>query len=209
MPETIEITAYTFAELSERAKAHALHSHNSVSDFEPNFEPIETAGRLLGFEFDTRPVKLHGGGTRYEPEFSYDVGGYRGTDYFGFTGDIRRGGGVKAIRAEFGGTSGDTLAGIAARWESLQKRNFYRLTGHVSFRQGRLYSTQGSVSLERFGDDWDNERDTEEAQGIVNDFCHWACRLLMADYEYECSEEAFAESCDANEYRFNESGRML
>ena len=209
MPETLEITAYTFAELSETAKARALSAYNSGEPFEPNFEPIETAERILGITFDTRPVKLYGGGIRFDPDFSYEIGGCRFADFFGFSGTMERGEGVRAIRAEFGGKDGETLAGIARRWEALQRRNFYRLSARVCFRQGRLYSTRSAVALERFGYDWESERDTEEAQGIVDDFCAWARALLMADYEYECSEEYFAEACDANEYRFDESGYIL
>jgi hypothetical protein len=208
--QTIEITAYTFAELSETAKARVLPALGMTDDWEPEFEPIETAGRILGISFDTRPVKLYGGGTRFDPDFSYEIGVYRGTDYFGFTGTMTRGGGVKAMRAEFGGKDGETLTGIARRWEALQKRNFYRLSARVHTNHSNWCGGSCRVSsLERFGDDWENERATEEAQGIVDDFCAWACALLLADYEYRHSEEYFAEMCDANEYRFDESGRML
>ena len=69
--KTVEIGIYTFDELSEDAKERARDWYRESDEFNPEFEQFETAAKILGIEFDTRPITLMSGKTLYESHIMY------------------------------------------------------------------------------------------------------------------------------------------
>ena len=63
-----ETAVYLFDELTDTAKEHAREWWRELEtqEFDPELEFAETAAKLLGIEFEQRPVNLMGCGTRYE-----------------------------------------------------------------------------------------------------------------------------------------------
>ena len=71
MPEVIETTVYSLAELDDRAKERARDWYRQVSAdddwYEFVFEDFERVCEILGIDLATRTVRLRGGGTRQKP----------------------------------------------------------------------------------------------------------------------------------------------
>ena len=57
----------------------------------------------------------------------------------------------------------------------------------------------------RFGEDYE----CEDLGDIIDDFAHWAWILLQDEYEYLTSDEAVKEMIEANEYEFDEGGKLV
>ena len=48
----------------------------------------------------------------------------------------------------------------------------------------------------------------DEVTQLLRDFADWIYNQLISEYEYQTSEEAVAESMEANEYEFYEDGSI-
>ena len=57
----------------------------------------------------------------------------------------------------------------------------------------------------RFGEDYE----CEDLGDILDDFAHWAWVLLRGGYKYLTSAEAIQEAIEANEYEFDEAGKLV
>ena len=85
-----------------------------------------------------------------------------------------------------------TLHDIAARWQSLQARNFYQLSATVSRGYGaNHYSHENTVTIET-ETDCENNREpapgsVDAATDIARDFMRWIYKRLEAEYEYQCA----------------------
>lgn len=191
--ETINI--YTFAELPEDAKARALSTLADVNvDYdwwESAHDAIETAGRCLGIDCKVECFDLHHGTIDLRGSYSY------------------RKGWRKALHAEFGGDLLARLERIGAALQDAQRRLFYRATAALErpyySREGTAYSVDpgtdsGSAQIAAACDDIDQ---------ALRDFEHEALRLLRREYEYLTSEQAVIEAIEANDYRFDENGRLV
>lgn len=196
---TIETKIYTFDELSDRAKENAREWYRSCqdsSDLEHVVDGIAQTADMLGINLRTRPVKLMGGGTRYEPKIFYSVSFSQG-DGASFEGTYSyKPGALKAIRAD---RPTDTeLQGIARDLQQVQRRNFYRLTADITSR--RDTSVEVNVDGASCNDD---ENIIEQA---MRDFASWAYHRLRDEVEYQNSDEVVDENIIANEYEFDENG---
>lgn len=179
----MNVTVYSFDELSEAAQERALNEFRGINVefnwWEDSFDTIRTAGKLLGLEigdihFDT---DLY---CTFDAQYQY----------------VR--GASKAVKAEF---SQDTeLHKIAKDLQALQKRHFYSLSCAVT--EGRSVNRYECF---RFGEDYE----CEDLGDVLDDFAHWAWVLLRDGYEYLTSDEAIREIIEANEYEFDEAGDLL
>lgn len=194
---TKTVNLYTFDELSDKAKERARDwwrelEAQDFGGFDEINEPIETAAKILGIELRTHPVRLHGGGTRYESDiyWTLHVQG-AGASFNAFYRYAK--GSSKAIRAEFG--TDTKLHAIADDLAELQKRNGYRLEATISSdHRGHFLSV-------------DADKCESELKEIFDSFAHWMYKLIDAEYEYRMSDENVDDSIRANEYTFTDEGR--
>ena len=209
MPITVEHTLYRFDELSDRAKETARDWWRELeaTDFDTEFvtEDAQRMGAILGIEFDTRPVKLMGGGTRYDATVYWSGFSSQG-DGACFEGRYRYAkGAAKAIRKE---APKDTrLHAIVDALHGAQRSAFYRLEA-ICKHSGHYYHS-GCMSVDVF-DREDNCRDIGEADETVRqalrDFADWIYRQLETEYEWRMADEQVNDAITCNEYTFDENG---
>ena len=179
----MNVTVYSFDELSEEAQERALNELRPV-DIEPywyedTFDTIRTAGKLLGLEIDG---------------IYFDTDSYCIFDaYYRYAR-----GAVKAVRNEFPRMT--DLHEVARDLQALQRRYFYSLRCNVASQRDT-----NSYQCFRFGEDYE----CEDLGDIIDDFAHWARVLLRDEYEYLTSDEAVKETIEANEYEFTEAGKLV
>ena len=179
----MNVTVYSFAELSDDAKERALNafrcSNVEFNWYEDTFDTIRTAGKLLGLDID-------------RINFDADL-------YCIFDAHYRYVRGASAaVCKDF--SWADDLHKIASELQALQKRHFYSLSCTVT--KGR---SMNRYRCFRFGEDYE----CEELGDIIDDFAHWARILLREEYEYLTSDEAVKEMIEANEYEFDEGGKLV
>lgn len=198
MPETITetITVYTFAELSDSAKKTVIQQYAESMDYEwwdACEESLRTAAEIMGIIVDR----------------AYFSGFWSQGDGACFTGSYYyKPGSCKAIRREF--PEDKRLHAIADALRDAQRPFFYRLNAAIASNDSR-YSHENSVSVdvEYDCDDWREFGDAEdEITDALRDLMRWYYRLLESEYEYLTSEEAVAESAEANGWRYLEDGTL-
>ena len=174
---------YSFNELSEAAQERALNAFRCINVeydwWDGAYDTICTVGNLLGLDID-------------RINFDADLYCIFNADY-----EYARGA-VKAVKAEF--PQNTDLHKIASELQALQKRHFYSLSCAV--REAR---DMNRYSCFRFGEDYE----CSDLGDIIDDFAHWARILLRDEYEYLTSDDAVKEMIEANEYEFDEGGKLV
>lgn len=210
--QVIEKTLFTFDELSDEAKEKAREWWREIEAQDWNgaecvFEDACAVAPILGIEFDTRPVKLMGGGTRHDPIVYYS-GFWSQGDGACFEGSYGYAKGAsKAIR-EYA-PQDKTLHAIADGLQRVQKDHFYKLVARMT-HSGHYYNSGCmTVAVE---DDRDSYRDIGESEELikclVRNFADWIYSRLRDEYEYTMTDENVDEAIRINEYEFDESGRI-
>lgn len=210
MPITVEHTLYRFDELSDRAKETARDWWRELeaTDFDTEFviEDAQRMGAILGIEFDTRPVKLMNGNTRYDATVYWSGFSSQG-DGACFEGQYRYAKQAPAKIAKETGNTDKELARIATELQAAQKSRGYRLEA-ICRHSGHYYHS-GCMSVDVF-DREDNCRDIGEADETVRqalrDFADWVYRQLETEYEWRMADEQVDDAITCNEYTFDESG---
>lgn len=212
MPEVIEKTVFAYSELTGRAKERARDwwlSCRGPSDFDFVVEDLERVCGALGVELKTMPIKLYGGGTRQEPCVYWSLS-YSQGDGASFEGRYSYAkGSAKALRA-YAGTD-TVLYGIADRLADIQRRNFYGIEARVvQGRYGSHYVHSNTMHADVFDRTGNEARDdiASAVQDEMRALADWFFQRLRAEDEYQRSEEAISEVMEANEYRFDEQGRI-
>ena len=177
------VTVYSFAELSDDAKDRALNAFRDIDVefnwYEDTFGTIRAAGELLGLEI---------GDIHFETDL-----------YCIFDAHYRYvRGAVKAVRNEF--PRATDLHEVARDLQALQRRYFYSLSCAIT--KGR---SMNRYECFRFGEDYE----CSDLGDIIDDFAYWARILLRDEYEYLTSDEAAQEAIEANEYEFDEAGKLV
>ncbi len=204
--KTISIDVYQFDELSDEAKQRAREWYREGIGyaFEANFEPAETAARILGITFDTRDIPLMNGKTRQESNILYSGWGCQG-DGASFTGSYRYAkGSSKAIRAEF--PTDTELHSIADELLALQKRYRYKLAACIT--QRGLYVHDKTMYIIPVSDYRlpDRTMVSEVLLELMRRFARWIYAGIRNDYYYQMSDESIDDSIMANEYDFTVDG---
>ncbi|QTG12406.1 antitoxin of toxin-antitoxin stability system [Agrobacterium tumefaciens] len=211
MPQIIEKTVYAFNELSDRAKERARDWWRGceASDFDPDcvLEDAQRVADLLGITLAQKPVKLMGGGTRYEPTIYYSGFSSQG-DGACYEGSYRyQKGATKAIRGY--APEDKELHRIADELQRIQKGYFYGLTARMKHdgHYDHAYSMSVDVDHDRnpYCVDANLERELAEP---LRDFANWIYRQLEREYEYRMSAENVDESIEINGYQFDENGQI-
>jgi len=199
---------YTFDELSDEAKEKAREWMRELeaTDFDPCYEPYETAAGILGIEFD------YSG--RREPDIRWSGFCSQGSGA-SFVGSYSHAADSPAkIRAEF--TTETRLHEIADILTALQVG--YRLEcGHwiharitQSGRGVHEMTMDITATDSETGDEFDY--DGEHVKIIteaMRDFARWIYESLEQEYDYRQSDEAIDETIRANEYEFDEDGELV
>ena len=199
---------FTFDELSDEAKEKAREWMRDLEqvDFDPCFEPFETAAKILGIEFNNASQK------GFSPDIRYS-GFYSQGDGASFVGAYSHAPGASAkIREEFPDET--RLHEIADGLTSLQVGHRI-LTGHwinakieCSGREVHEYAmditAEDSESGEEF--DWYGEV-TKGIKELMRDFARWIYKSLEEEYDYRLSDEAIDESLSGRE--FDEDGEEV
>lgn len=203
MPRVVESTLYKFSELSDRAKEKARDWYRDGLEFDPEYEPFETAARLLGIDFECNRGR-HGTG----PNIMYSGFSSQG-DGASFTGTYTPKHSSQAIRDEFGTNTelhkiADALTAFNCRYILLNgSRDWSGKITH-SGREVHKYSMYGEV-YDANGEQLDGAL-CDEFTGIMRDFAQWIYDGLESQYDWLMSDEATDESIEANEYEFDEDG---
>ena len=202
---TATMNVYKFDELSEAAKERARDWYRGASAGDTPDGTLDDAvsvGELMGIEIDRRHWTNSHGFKGSSPVISYCAGHVQ-SDGAAFAGRYRyRKGAAKAVLDYAPQDVG--LHRIALVLQAIQARNFYQLTASCS--TGRNWQ---DVSVDR-ADYWDMTPDAEdEIVEAMRDFAHWIYKQVLAEFDYQASDEAVDESITANEYEFDENGGII
>ncbi len=203
----VTITLYHFDELSDKAKDKAREwwrelEAQDFGGFGELYESAEDAAKILGIEFRTHEVPLHGGGKRSEPNISWQLhtqgSGACFEGYYSYSREA-----VKRIKAEF--PQAEVLHRIAAGLQTLQKSNRYQLTAQVSTHGSGVHSNTMDAEVYRDGSQASDEV-TEQVLGLMRDFADWIYEYIRHEYEYRMSDENVDDAIRVNEYTFRADG---
>lgn len=197
MSETIEKTIFAYSELSESAKERARDWWFESYDVDADWiiGEVKQAAEMLGISLEKRGK-----------DFSvFWRAGHCQSDGASFAGSYSYAkGALPKIRAEY--PKDETLQQIAADLQEAQRRAFWALSATVTSRRDTSISVDVSDGRTRYGDT------TPELEAAVSeamrDFQQWIYRLAIDTHDGETSEEAIADHMAANEYRFDEHGRI-
>lgn len=196
---------YTYDELSDEAKARARDWWREASAGDNWFseaviEDAATIAPMLGVDLHYRTARLYGGGTRQKPAI-YWAGFYSQGDGACFEGSF----------------DGDKVNPTGLREHAPQDSELQRIADGLAQARGMTatirhtghYSHEHSVTF-----DWDYDESKagateEDIEDLLRDFMRWIYRALEREYEYVMGNECVAETIEANEYEFDESGRLL
>lgn len=200
---TITTELYTFSELSPEAQERALDAcrYWNVDDFaiwaEPVVEDFERVAKILGLRLGTYPVKLMGGGTRYDSQVSYSD--LEGASFEGRYNYAK--GSAKAIR-EYAPLDTE-LHRIADGLRDIQRRYFWDISTDIGTRgryRGLTFSHYVNANVEL------SREDESELEGLLTALADWLACQFENNYNYLISDEAVRESLEANEVEFTENG---
>lgn len=213
MPEIIQTTVYRLDELTTAAKqqARAWFREGSLEEFwfEFIYDDFERICAILGVQFDTRSVRLYGGGQRRKPCIWFS-GFWSQGDGACFEGRYSyAGNAVRRIR-EYAPVDSE-LHRIADTLQAMQRRNFYRLSATITHR-GRYYH-EHTMAIAVARDSANGQDVTCDAEDTVTealrDLARWLYRQLEHEFDYRTSDELVDEAITINEYTFTEAGRRF
>ncbi len=213
MPEIIETTVYRLHELSDPAKEQARSWYRQASNdddwHEFVFEDFEMICTILGVRLKTRPVRLHGGGTRQKPciwfrGFWSQGDGACFEAFYSYQKHAPR-----QIRTH--APQDDELHRIADALHAIQRRNFFQLNAEASHRDHYYHEYCMSISVERDSPTYQEmTADAEETViELLRDLARWLYRQLEGEYEHLMSDAVVDETIAANDYTFTASGRRF
>lgn len=223
--EITERTLYTYGELSDKAKeaAREWYARGACEDSfwtESIFESAADAAALFGLDIRQTRKALLGGGHRYGPAVYWsgfwsqgDGACCEGTWY---ARDVKPG----ALAKEF--PRDEELQRIAAVFESVAKaypdasfsvkhRGHYYHSGCTAFEfePGDCpHDEEENEEENGRASDWYRDFPEDDLKQAARDFMDWIYSGLEKEYEYQTSEEACAEACEANGYEFTEAGEI-
>jgi hypothetical protein len=209
MPQVIEKTVYTFAELDGRARERArewfLDGMNDDSSFV--IADFETICGLMGVQLAQRSVMLMSGKDRNEPRV-YWSGFWSQGDGACFDGAYcYRKAAAQAIREH--APRDVELHQIAEALEGAQRPFFYQLTARCRQRGHYMHSGCMAVDVE---DARDRCRDVSAAEDAITRalrrLADWFYDQLRNEYEDQESEAVVAVTMEGNGYTFDEDGRI-
>lgn len=196
--ETIEVKVYQFDELNEEAKEKArawFREGNQNDSFyaESVIDDAKEIGKLMGIAIDHVYYSgfwSQGDGACFEGSYAYKKGS------------------LKAIKSE---APQDTeLHAIAEGLATVQKRNFYGISGRVKHSGHYYHSNSTQIDLVKSDNQgYENDLPSDEDEilsQLLRDFMDWVYKRLEKAWEWENADEQIDETIRANEYGFTEEG---
>ena len=159
------------------------------------FEDAKEAGKRLGIDIDNiyfSGFSSQGDGACFEGDYRYEKQS------------------VKKIR-DYAPLDKE-LAEIAQTLQAIQRPYFYQITAGVKHRGHYNHENCTVVDVYNNLNEYNINTDLEDAiTDALRDFMRWIYKSLEREYNYLTSDEAVAESLDANEYdfEFNEDGDLV
>lgn len=208
---TIEVKAYQFSELSDKAKEQARDWYKQGAfdydwwDFV--YDDAAAIAKLMGIDVMVGKATLNNG--KVVPKAAINFSGFWSqgdgacfeSSYTGVEGA------EKAVKDY--APQDTTLHAIARELDEVQAKYGYGITGG-SKHTGR-YSHSGCMTCSFYDQD-DNEIADDDAAtmtGLFRDFADWIYRQLEKEYDWLNSDEQVDESITANEYEFDEDGKRI
>ncbi len=206
---TVEVQVYKFSELSDSAKVTARDKYREHDEFEPEYEPYETAAAILGIDL-TEERSGKRSGTWYPATTIQYSGFWSQGDGASFTGTYKfLPGCCEKIRQEFGKdetlwTIADSLSALHCR---LRLDSGGWLEGKITQNDNHYVhsGTMGAVCFDKDSEEMD-ERTCDEFRDLMREFADWIYKGLEAEYDYRMSDEAADEAMESNDYEFDEEG---
>ncbi len=211
MPEIIETTVYRLDELAKTAKdkARGWYREGAMSEdwYEFVYEDFETIAAMLGVQLKTRTVRLYGGGTGQKPCIFF-TGFWSQGDGAAFEAYYRhQPGALKAVRQH--APEDRELQEIAARLQSIQRRNFYQITADVTHRGHYCHEYSMDIVVDRNSPQPVAAGDEQRIAEALRDLARWLYRQLEHEYEFQTSDAMIDEAILANDYTFTQEGRRF
>ncbi len=180
--ETTTRTIYKFPELSEKAQEHARMNW-AVNGWDRNDEYMDSIKALVA----------HFSGRIKDYSLDWSNSSYSSME---FDMPTREDNGMSATGWE---------ADILAKLRALGSFNRRTLKGHGDCKLTGTCYDESAID----GFRWAFYRDGERDLGKLMDAAYetWA-KAAWAEYQYDVWGEGFAETCEANEYEFDENGNM-
>lgn len=192
MPKFIEIPVFTFAELSDKAKQHAIAKYASDA-CEIYTDYYVSVLESFGFS----DVKVW-----------YSLG-YCQSDFASFDTKWRyKKGWKKAHLADFGTQCKYTE--FFSQIQAIMKKYFYDFC--LTIKTKHEYPEMEYECLNNVFTCQCQSLTIKDEIGLVTALRNIAKQIycdMMSEYEYLTSEDCFNETCEANEWLFLESGEML
>jgi hypothetical protein len=213
MPQTIEVQAFSFDELSDEAKERArswYREHIDNNDFEPVIDDFIEIAEIIGVDFRTHQVQLIGGKTRSEPNIYWSCSCSQG-DGACFEGDWAYDPtAVQRIRDYCNDEKlfeiVDELTRINNARLLLNKPSLSATIRH----SGNYYHEHSTDIVVGDSSDEDDAVISDEEQNAVEEamrnLMRWLYSSLREQQDYLYSDEAVDENIEANEYMFDEDG---
>lgn len=225
MPKSITIQAYEYHELSDSAKGNIRQWLWAGDDtwWEYTYEDFVTVAKCLGFEVHTKARQTRGKAPRtvYDPDIWFDSNyGYTA----GYNATWRLLDATHAVKQIKGHCRDKLLIRLATVLEA-EIAKFAIVGLEPIMREGNVVVKivgnehgieDGCDSLE-WASDYAFTEEQEQAAGSLGitveatakDLAKWLAKQLEAEAEYRQSDEACRETCEANEYLFDESGDII
>ena len=205
------IPVYTYAELSDSAKEQVRSRLGQYIDYDCVCEDAATVADLLGIDIRKTRKTMMGGWHRYVPTI-YWSGFWSQGDGACFEGTYKyKKGAVDAVKSY--APQDKELHRIAYALQEAQRPFFYKLCATMKHRGHYQHSGCMQVEVEVDSDnDYSDSATLRNSEGTViqcmRDFADWIYKRLEEEYEYQTSDEAVAETCEANGYEFYEDGSI-
>lgn len=203
MPRTVTKEVFSYSELSDKAKEKARDWYRDggfdYQWWDSTYDDFKTICDKLGIELGTR---------RNSKELTvYFSGFWSQGDGACFTGSYRYAkGAAKAIR-EYAPQDAK-LHSIADQLEAMQRKRFYRVRVEIG-QHSSHYSHSGTMCADAFDVVTGADLDSDVARDFLDtlrQLADWLYKTLEAEYEYISSDDAVAETIEANEYEFEADG---
>jgi len=199
MTKIRKITVYSFDELSDTARQHALEKlYNINTNYEwwdSTFDDFKTIADLMGIGVKNiyfSGFSSQGDGACFSGDYRYKKGALSAVkDYAPLDKELHR---------------------IAKGFQDIQRRYFYQLSADISEPRGH-YVHERSVTVdvehyERYS--MDIPIVIQDAiDELLRDMMRWLYKTLEEEYDWRTSEEQIIESIQANEYEFDSGGNLI
>lgn len=221
MPKQKCQTVYQFEELSDKAKDRARDWYREGAlDYDwwdGVYESADQAAKYLGIDLRQKPVKLMGGGTRYDPSIWFN--GFYSQGSGSAYDAIWRAEHVKGEELKKDFATDVELHRLADEFTRIATANAEMTANIKSDRDTSINVTveHGETADERINaleyqsPEWhaQNAQDGALAEALeeaLKDFNCWIYKSLESEYEYLNADAQVDESIRCNEYEFTEDG---